>query len=149
MTKKKKLLNPLVEPNKNKLTLLTKRKIDNKLYSPPIEEDPAPSISLKYYDNTYVSFYDLRKWGNNLKIFDNFIQKFSKYDDWDTLCRACDAKYTDPKKANARLKQIGLDPKQIEMIHLRASDKFRVHGIYLNKRFKLIWIDPDHKIDKS
>lgn len=148
MTNKRKFLDPSAEPNKNKLTSPTKHKSDSKLCSPLIEDDQTPSICFQYYDSTFTSIYDLRKSGNDLKKFDKFIQKFSQYDTWDELCRSCDLKHTDPNKTKARLKKIGINSKQIQMIHLRASDKFRVHGIYLHKRFKLIWIDPNHKIDR-
>lgn len=148
MTKKKKFTNiPSVRSNKNKLLDPIKDKSNSKLYSPAIE-DPRPSISLKYYDSKYYSLHELRNGANNLKIFDNFVQGVHKCDTWETMCRKYTAKPTNTPNARKKIKNIGLDPKQIEMFHLRASDKFRVHGFRLNGRFKLIWIDPHHKINK-
>lgn len=35
--------------------------------------------------------------------------------------------------------------KDIPVIHYKITDTFRIHGIYLNGRFEVVRIDPNHK----
>jgi hypothetical protein len=152
MTKTKKFARiqpPLID------TTLTKSKIiksNAKLDNPEGKVRERPSISLKYFDDGFISFEGLRE-GNNLKIFDNFVKKINGYDNWDIALRQHDVKSTkissDRKYLKHRLIGLDLDPKQVDLIHLRASGKFRVHGILLKDRFKLIWLDPNHEIHKD
>ena len=43
---------------------------------------------------------------------------------------------------------LGLNPEQTEMFHFGISQDFRVHGFMRGERFKLIWLDLEHEINK-
>ena len=47
------------------------------------------------------------------------------------------------------MRSLGFNPKQTEMFHLRVSGVFRVHGFMNGERFKLIWLDPDHELNRE
>jgi len=152
MTKKQKFAQIRQPPTDTTLTKSKITKSDAKLDNVESKVRESPSISLKYFDVGFISFDGLSG-GNNLKIFDSFVKKINGYDNWDVALRIHEAK---PTKINNNLKHLKhrliglkLDPKQVDLIHLRASEKFRVHGILLNDRFKLIWLDPNHDIHKD
>lgn len=150
MTNNKKFTSLKVPLSNTKLANVEASVNTSKLKDVKVRE--RPSISLKYYDSSYVSLNDIKS-GNNLKILDSFIRKINNYDDWDTALRQHNVQQTpidnDHKNLRNRLISMGIDPKQTDIIHLRASDKFRVHGFLMNDRFKLIWLDPDHAIHKK
>ena len=120
---------------------------DAKLVEPSIK-DSRPSISLKYIDLTFNSFHDLRD-GINLKKFDEFIKKVNNAPDWNFVYKHYRKAKSDGKRSKERLRHMGMDHNQMEIFHLRVSSKYRVHGFLLDNRFKLIWIDPNHEIDKE
>jgi len=138
MTKKKKLIK-LKPPQK------TEVKINTNL-NPPMILDEKPSISLKYIDLGFKSFHDLRD-GHNLKKFDTFLKKILASPNWSYVFNAYTKKPSDSAKSKKKIQSLGFDYTQIEMFHLRVSDKFRVHGFLSDYRFKLVWIDPNHEID--
>ncbi len=138
MTKKKKLIK-LKPPQK------TEVKINTNL-NPPMILDEKPSISLKYIDLGFKSFHDLRD-GHNLKKFDTFVKKIMASPNWSYVFNAYTKKPSDSAKSKRKIQSLGFDYTQIEMFHLRVSDKFRVHGFLIDYRFKLVWIDPNHEID--
>ena len=131
---------------------------DNKLTSPilprgshrldrPHFREEKPSISLKYVDLGFKSFEDLRD-GHNLKEWDSFLRKFNNSPDWSYVFRIFQRDSTGTAKANEMMKALGMDPDQTEMIHIRVTDEFRIHGFMKGNRFKLIWLDPHHEINK-
>ena len=145
MTKKKKLLNLKQETNELKLIHKPTVKINTNL-NPPSKLDEKPSISLKYLDLGFKSFHDLRD-GHNLKKIDTFVKKILASPNWSYVFNAYTKKPSDSAKSKRKIQSLGFDYTQIEMFHLRVSDKFRVHGFLIDYRFKLVWIDPNHEID--
>lgn len=149
MTKRK---NQFVDANPgdniSKLAPISSSTNKQKIYEPESKKT-QPSISLKYMDLSYCSFYDLRKPKILLKQFDDFLKKVNNSQDWDSVFSQFVRRPTDKKRSKKRLAHIGMDNNQIEIFHLRISKKYRIHGFLLDNRFKLIWIDPNHKIDKS
>lgn len=137
---------------KRKFTDVSAPNSKSKLYNPKPSDD-KPSISLKYIDLGYKTFEDLGR-GSNLKHFDNFVKEVSKSDDWEPILRLRNKKFSDQNKKKIKNKRkyleqrSNLDFEQTEIFHIRLSKKFRVHGFIYENRFKLIWLDPDHEIDK-
>ena len=118
-----------------------------KLYQPHFR-DEKPNISLKYIDLGFKSFDDLKN-DHNLRKFDGFITKLHNAPDWSYVFRTFEKTPTTTNKAKGMMKHLGFSPEQTEMFHLRVSDKFRVHGFLRGERFKLIWLDPNHEINKE
>ena len=148
MTKNKKRFTKVNQHVKHpKLSQIQKHTTDAKLFDLPIK-DSRPSISLKYIDLTFNSFHDLRT-GDDLKKFDEFIKKVNSASDWNFVYKHYRKANSDGKRSKKRLQHMGMDHNQINIFHLRVSRKYRVHGFLLNNRFKLIWIDPNHEIDKE
>lgn len=119
----------------------------HKLYQPHFR-DEKPNISLKYIDLRFKSFDDLKN-DNNLRKFDGFITKLHNAPDWSYVFRTFEKTPTTTNKAKGMMKNLDFSPEQMEMFHLRVSDKFRVHGFIIGGRFKLIWLDPNHEINKE
>lgn len=151
MSKKQKSITKLTNPDpKGNVKKLTSPKLPRgyqKLCLPHNREE-KPSVSLKYIDLKHKSFDDLKS-GDNLKNFDNFIRKINDAPNWEFIFNSFQRAPTNSKKANEKMKFLGFDPDQIEMFHLRVTQKFRVHGFKSKDRFKLIWLDPDHEINKE
>ncbi|BAP62923.1 MAG6450 family protein [Methanococcus maripaludis] len=139
----KKLTNPKISKNKEKLTNIEETSLKSKLTA---EKEIRPSISLRFFDDKFSGFSDLNK--SELKSWDKFIKDVNKSDSWDDVFN----KYfrginSDPKSLD-KVKRLNIYSDQIEIIHLGLTQKFRIHGANLNGRFKLIWLDPNHKIHK-
>lgn len=143
----KRLTNPSPKGNVKKLTSPKLPRGHQRLCLPHCREE-KPSISLKYIDLKFKSFDDLKK-ENNLKSFDNFLSRINDSPNWESIFTSFQRAPTNTKKANEKMKFLGFDPDQIEMFHLRVTQKFRVHGFRNEDRFKLIWLDPDHEINKE
>ncbi|RZN14662.1 MAG: hypothetical protein EF812_04905 [Methanosarcinales archaeon] len=146
MSSKSKLTKTRVKNLSNKITKTKSPHGHHKLYQPHHRID-KPNISLKYIDLHYKSFDDLKQ-GNNIRKFDNFLTLLNNAPDWEYVYEKCKKTPTNTKKAIKRMKSLGFDPVQTEMFHLRVSNKFRVHGFIRGDRFKLIWLDPEHQINK-
>jgi hypothetical protein len=110
--------------------------------------DRKPSISLKYIDLNFCSFEELKE-DYNLKHFDDFVGKLNKASNWETFFRNSQKDFSNKSKSNAKIRALGYNPVQIEMFHFRVTQTFRVHGFLIEQRFKLVWLDPKHKIDKE
>ncbi len=106
-----------------------------------------PSVSLKYIDLNYCSFNDLRE-NHNLKHFDSFLNKLNKTSNWEDVFREFQRASSDDDDSIRKMRSLGFDPDQIEMFHLRVTQRFRVHGFLIEDRFKLVWLDPNHDIHK-
>lgn len=141
----------LPRPNqKNKQSALSNPQISKK-YTKLANVDKnerKPSISLKYIDLSYNSFEDLRD-NHNLKHFDAFINKLNKTPDWETVFRDFQKAPSDDPDSQNKIRSLGFDPVQTEMFHFRVTQKFRVHGFYYEGRFKMVWLDPNHRIQKE
>lgn len=147
MAKKKTLVN--VHPNGELPKLQNVGKLPRgqfKLDQPRFREG-TPSISLKYIDMKFKSFNDLKD-NNKLKEWDGFLRKFGDAPNWDYVFRTWKKDQTGSEKAKSMMKTLGMDPNQMEMFHIRVTDEFRIHGFKIGDRFKLIWLDPYHEIDK-
>ena len=148
MTKNKKCFTKVNQHVKRpRLSHIQYQGTDAKLFDISIKGS-RPSISLKYIDLTFNSFHDLRD-RDNLKKFDEFIKKVNNAPDWNFVYKHYRKAKSDGKRSKERLRHIGMDYNQMEIFHLRVSSKYRVHGFLLDNRFKLIWIDPNHEIDKE
>ena len=146
MTKKKKLINiSNKNPISSKLVNIKEEKINTDLKTETLDQK-KPSICLTHLDLNFKSFYDLRR-ENDLKSFDQFLKKVHRSPNWNYVFHAFRRDSTNSDKSKKKLKSLGFDHKQIELFHLRVTEKFRVHGFQIENRFKLIWIDPDHEID--
>lgn len=147
MSKRKKI--PPPNPKKEQYTL-PKPKLPqgyHRIYDSH-SRDEKPSISLKYIDLNFKSFNDLKK-GHKLKEFDNFLHKLGQFSDWDSVFTYFNRDDTNTKKCTKKMRSLGFNPKQTEMFHLRVSGVFRVHGFMSGERFKLIWLDPDHELNRE
>lgn len=122
--------------------------IKSTLTMPKVDET-RPSISLKYIDMNFKTFNDLKE-QKNLRKFDNFIKKVNNNIEWEPIFKLHDKTPTNPKKQfKDRLKKLNMDIEQLDLFHLRLSNKFRVHGFRKKNRFKLIWLDPNHEVNKT
>jgi hypothetical protein len=111
-------------------------------------KDRKPSISLKYIDLNFYSFEDLKD-DYNLKHFDAFLKKLNNATSWETFFQSCRKDSSNKAKSTTKIRALGYNPSQIEMFHFRVTREFRVHGFLIDQRFKLVWLDPKHEIDKE
>ena len=147
MTKKPKLKNIHLNKTSSKIINIPDKKNKSTL-DIPRADDSNPSISLKYIDMNFKSFSDLKN-QNNLKKLDNFVKNVNNSTDWDSVFKLYKRTPTTHNRIiKKKLKKLNMDANQLGLFHLRLSDKFRVHGFRLNNRFKLVWLDPNHEIDK-
>lgn len=141
----------LPAPNpKEKQHKLTKPKLPqgyHRIYDSHFREE-KPSISLKYIDLNFKSFDDLRR-GHQLKDFDNFLRRLGQYKNWESVFTHFKRDDTNTKKAEQKMRVLGFNPKQTEIFHLRVNQVFRVHGFMSGDRFKLIWLDLDHELNRE
>lgn len=135
---------------KKKLTIVKNITPDAKFTDAEVSHE-RPSISLKYYDSSVKSLADMRG-RKELRALDNFIEKINSHDNMDTACKLHTCKKTNLNNKRwdlrKKLANKNISP-QTDIIHLRAGDKFRVHGFIIGERFKLVWLDPDHEIDEE
>ncbi|HJH29710.1 MAG TPA: hypothetical protein C5S51_08470 [Methanosarcinaceae archaeon] len=145
--------------NKSKFTTVKSKSIHQKLdekrlprgyqkLCQPHSRDEKPNISLKYVDLGFKSFDDLKN-DNNLRKLDGFISKLHNAPDWSYVFRTFNRTPTTTNKAKDMMNNLGFSHEQTEMFHLSVSDKFRVHGFIRGSRFKLVWLDPNHEINKE
>ena len=129
--------------------LLTPSETKNDSVFVPVEKkDIKPSVSLKYIDLRNCCFSDLKD-NHKLKLFDTFLSKLNKAPNWETVYRTFQRETNKDRDSIQKIKSLGFDPDQIEMFHLRVSQKYRVQGFMYESRFKLVWLDPDHHIHKK
>ena len=115
--------------------------------NPPIQK---LSISLKYFQQNYCSFTRLsQKDKKIMKSFDSFIKLVGTLNNWKDMPKGkIPRTLKTGDEGQKRLKALGFDIKQTPLIHYKLTNVARVHGIEIGSRFKLIFLDPEHKIDK-
>lgn len=116
----------------------------HKLDLPHFREE-KPSISLKYIDLKFRSFGDLKD-GRKLKDWDIFLVELGNSPDWSYVFKHFQRAPSDTPKARKMMQSMNLC--QTDMFHIRVKDEFRIHGFRIDGRFKLIWLDPYHEINK-
>lgn len=145
--KKSKLTTPNVKMGHVKLVTPKRPRGQHKIHDSHFR-DEKPSISLKHIDLNFKSFHDLRN-THKLKEFDRFLKKVGSYDNWNSVFTKFQRDDTNTKKCRDKIRSLGLNPKQIEIFHLRVGEVFRIHGYMRGERFKLIWLDPDHELNRE
>ncbi len=101
-----------------------KEEVENQL------EEKA-SVSLKYLKTKDYGFKNLNS--NELKKFDKFVQQIQKEGFESVSNKLC-------KRDNRTYYG---EP----VIHYSLGKKFRIHGFLYSNRFKIIEIDPNHKVN--
>uniref|UniRef100_A9A7H6 Uncharacterized protein n=1 Tax=Methanococcus maripaludis (strain C6 / ATCC BAA-1332) TaxID=444158 RepID=A9A7H6_METM6 len=107
-----------------------------------------PSISLKYYNyskyRTCKTLPDLNN--KQLDQLEKFIKKVNECDTLSQVVARMDGK---PSGETFKFGESKNNAHEEKIVHLRVDGKFRVHGFTLGNRFKLLWLDPNHSVNKK
>ena len=112
----------------------------------------TPSISLRYFNSNYCTFYKFARVNRLLlKKFDKFIDQVNSINKWADISKGCIPTKMDWSKEQKDKFKITcpLDTKQLDYKHYKLSEEARVFGFILNNTFELVYLDPNHKINKE
>ena len=104
-------------------------------------------VSFQFYEkgNHKKKLKDLSK--EDLKELEKLILKIVKSEKEEDLRDISRGKTNDKKSSKKNLEIYGIAGIDDEIVHLgHTKSKFRLHGIFLGKSFKILCIDPDHKV---